>query len=404
MDGTSAQWLEKAKALLPDAVALRRRIHEHPELGLHLPRTVEAVREALDGLDVKIEHGPSTSGLIVTLQGPQQGRTVLLRGDMDALPMPEDTGLPFASKEEGKMHACGHDSHTAMLAMAVRLLHAERDRLAGTVKFMFQPGEEGHFGALRMIEDGLIDRHPRPDGAFAIHISPNIPAGLIAGRAGSVMASTDQIFIEVKGRGGHASMPHHALDPIPVACEIVSALQTFVTRQINAFDPVVVTIAKIESGTTVNVIPESARLLGTLRAVSESSRRTAKEGIARIAEKIAEAHGATARVRLDEGYPVTVNDGRAAAFAESIVKSTLGENAYVEMPAPVMGAEDWSYVLQRIPGCMVYLGVSPPGCDHHHAAPCHSNRMMLHEDAMAQGIAFHAAVAQRFLEHGFSTP
>src|SRR5689334_22251211 len=169
MDGNGV-WLKGAKELLPEAVTLRRRIHQHPELGLHLPKTVAAVREALDGLDVKIETGPSTDGMIVTLQGPTQGRTILLRGDMDAQPMPEDTDLPFKSQEPGRMHACGHDSHTAMLASAVKLLHANRAKLSGTVKFMFQPGEEGHFGALRMIEDGLIDRHPRPDGAFALHI------------------------------------------------------------------------------------------------------------------------------------------------------------------------------------------------------------------------------------------
>jgi len=246
----NAAWLNGAKELLPSAVKLRRRIHEHPELGLHLPKTVEAVRETLDGLDVKIEHGPSTSGLIVTLQGPTQGRTILLRGDMDALPMPEDTGLEFASKVPGRMHACGHDSHTAMLAMAVKLLHANRRKLSGTVKFMFQPGEEGHFGARHMIEDGLIDKHPKPDGAFAIHITPNVPTGIMTAKAGAFMASTDTIEVRVIGKGGHASAPHHTVDPMPVACEIVLALQSFVTRKINVFDPVVLTIAKIDGGTT----------------------------------------------------------------------------------------------------------------------------------------------------------
>jgi len=396
----SQVWTDGAKALLPETVTLRRKIHEHPELGLHLPKTVAAVREALDGLDVKIETGPSTDGMIVTLQGPTQGRAVLLRGDMDALPMPEDTDLPFKSKEPGRMHACGHDSHTAMLAGAVKLLHAHRGRLAGTVKFMFQPGEEGYFGALRMIEDGLIEKHPRPDGAFAMHITPNVPTGVFTAKAGAFMAATDTIEVRVVGKGGHASTPHYAVDPMPVACEIVLALQSFVTRKISAFDPVVLTIAKIDGGTTSNVIPESVNLLGTLRSVSEASRKRAKDGLKTVIEKIAEAHDARAEVRLTPGYDVTMNDGRMVDLAAETARELFGEAGFAPMPAPVMGAEDWSYVLQRIPGCMVFLGVAPEGCNHHHAAPCHSNRMLLDENAMERGIALYAAVAERFLDQG----
>lgn len=393
-------WLKGSQELLPETVALRRKIHEYPELGLHLPKTVSAVREALAGLDVTIEEGPSSSGMIVTLAGPSQGRTVLLRGDMDALPMPEDTDLPFKSKEPGRMHACGHDAHTAMLAGAVKLLHRNRAKLAGTVKFMFQPGEEGYFGALKMIEDGLIDRHPKPDGAFALHITPNVPSGMFTSRAGAFMASTDVINARVTGRGGHASMPHLALDPMPIACEIVMALQAMVTRRISAFDPVVLTIARIAGGTTNNVIPESVELEGTLRSVSETSRNTAKAGITQVFQKIAEAHGATGSISFREGYPVTVNDGRMVSLARETATSLFGARGFIPAPSPVMGAEDWSYVLQRIPGCMVFLGVAPEGCDHHHAAPCHSNRMMLDENAMANGVALYAAVAERFLEQG----
>ncbi|MCE9521933.1 MAG: amidohydrolase [Alphaproteobacteria bacterium] len=400
MSDNRQTWLEGAKALLPETVTLRRKIHEHPELGLHLPKTVAAVREALEGLDVRIETGPSTSGMIVTLQGPTQGRTVLLRGDMDALPMPEDTDLPFKSKEPGRMHACGHDSHTAMLTGAVKLLHQHRGRLAGTVKFMFQPGEEGYFGARYMIEDGLIDRHPKPDGAFAMHITPNVPTGIFTAKAGAFMASTDTLEVRVIGKGGHASAPHHTVDPMPIACEIVLALQSFVTRKINAFDPVVLTIAKIDGGTTSNVIPESVNLLGTLRSVSEGSRARAKEGLKKVIEKIAEAHDARAEVKLTPGYDVTVNDGRMVTLAADAARGLFGDKGFVPMPSPVMGAEDWSYVLQRIPGCMVFLGVAPEGCNHHHAAPCHSNRMMLDEHAMMNGVALYAAVAKRFLEQG----
>ena len=402
MSDDLSPWLDGAKALLPDAVTLRRRVHETPELGLFLPETVKAVREALGGLDVTIEEGPSSSGLMVTLKGPSQGRTIVLRGDMDALPMPEDTDVPFKSRVPNAMHACGHDSHTAMLAMAARLLHDRRDRLSGTVKFMFQPGEEGHFGAVKMIEDGLLDRHPKPDGAFALHITPNIPSGVFASRPGPFMASTDTIEITVWGKGGHASAPHHALDPLPIACEIVLALHSMVTRRINAFEPVVLTIAKIEGGTTSNVIPETVKMLGTLRSVSENARKAAKEAIPRIATNIAKAHGAWAEVTLTEGYAVTVNDGRMVDIARDAAREMLGDAGFMPMPSAVMGAEDWSYVLQKIPGCMTFLGVAPPGCDFHTAAPCHSNRMMLDEDAMANGIALYAAVAERFLDRGFA--
>src|SRR5438445_2940844 len=266
-------FLDEARALLPAAVRLRRRIHAKPELGLDLPLTTAAVLDELRGLDVEIDRGPSPSGLIVTLTGTRpgvkSGRAILLRGDMDALPMPEDTGLDYASEFPGRMHACGHDSHTAMLAQAVHLLHRHRNELAGTVKFMFQPGEEGHGGARLMIADGLLDADPKPDAAFALHIFPNFKAGAIAGRAGPLLASVDTWTIRVKGRGGHASMPHLAVDPVPVACEIGLALHAMVTRRANAFNPVVLTCGKIAGGTASNVIPEKVEMLGTLRSTSE---------------------------------------------------------------------------------------------------------------------------------------
>src|ERR1700746_1799736 len=281
---------DEARGLLPAAVALRRRIHQKPELGLDLPLTTEAVIEGLNGLEVGIARGPSTSGLIVTLRGAKPGRTILLRGDMDALSMPEDTGLDFASEFPGRMHACGHDSHTAMLVQAVHLLHRYRDELPGTVKFMFQPGEEGHAGARRMIEDGLLDADPKPDAAFALHIFPNFKAGAIAGRPGPLLASVDTWTIKVKGRGGHASMTHLAVDPLPVACELGVALHAMVTRRGNAFDPIVLTCGKIAGGTASNIIPETVEMLGTLRTTSEAARDNAHQGIRRVATNIAAAH------------------------------------------------------------------------------------------------------------------
>jgi amidohydrolase len=263
---------------------------------------------------------------------------------------------------------------------------------------MFQPGEEGHAGARRMIDDGLLDADPKPDAAFALHIFPNFKAGAIVGRPGPLLAAVDTWTIRVKGRGGHASMPHLAVDPVPVACEIGLALHAMVTRRANVFDPIVLTCGKIVAGTASNVIPEVVEMLGTLRTTSEAARDNAHQGIRRVATNIAAAHLCEADVTIRRGYPVTVNDAGFVEFARGVATDLVGAENYIDLPAPFMGAEDFSYVLQRMPGCMMFLGVMPDGHDgHDHVASCHSNRMILNEDAMAVGIAMHAAVAHRFL-------
>lgn len=390
-------WTSAGDALLEDAIALRRAIHMEPELGLDLPKTTAKVLKALEGLPLEIRQGPSTTGVLAILRGSGNGRTVLLRGDMDALPLTEDTGLEFTSRNDGAMHACGHDTHVAMLAGAAKALSARRDQLNGTVMFMFQPGEEGHHGARHMLNDGLID--PIPDAAFALHISPNMPTGCFASRTGPLLASSDKLRIRVKGAGGHASMPQDALDPIPIACEIVTALQAFVTRRISVFDPAVITIARIEAGTTDNIIPEDARLWGTLRTLSERTRAQAHEGIKKIAENIAAAHGAVAEVVIEGGFPVTVCDGRAVELAERTAKALYGDGAWITMPNPMMGAEDFSYVLQKAPGAMAFLGAAPTGVggDFRSCCALHSNRMTLDETVMARGIAMHCAFAEAVL-------
>jgi hippurate hydrolase len=388
-------WKVAGELGLEGAIALRRAIHAEPELGLDLPKTTAKVRAALAGLPLEIREGPSTTGLMAILRGPANGRTVLLRGDMDALPLTEETGLDFTSRQPGAMHACGHDTHVAMLAGAARALCAARERLTGTVMFMFQPGEEGWHGARFMIEDGLLD--PLPDAAFALHISPNMPTGVFASRAGPLMAASDVLRIRVQGAGGHASMPHDAQDPIPVLCEIVTALQTFVTRRIPVFEPAVITIAKIEAGTTNNIIPEDGRLLGTLRTLSERTRATAHEGIRRVAEHVAAAHGLKAEVTIDRGFPVTVCDGRVTDLARRAATALFGEGAWVDMPHPMMGAEDFSYVLHKAPGAMAFLGAAPEGGDYRTCCALHSNRMVLNEEVMARGIAMHCAMAEAML-------
>ncbi|HVC69095.1 MAG TPA: M20 family metallopeptidase [Acidimicrobiales bacterium] len=384
--------LVDAQRELDRAVVLRRRLHVHPELGLELPRTQQAVLDALDGLGLDISVGTATSSVTAVLEGARPGPTTLLRGDMDALPMPEDTGLPFASEVDGVMHACGHDAHVAMLAGAARMLAARRHTVAGRVVFMFQPGEEGFAGARHMLDEGLLDRTGPVDRAFAIHITPIFPSGMVATRAGTLMASADEFIATVTGRGGHASMPHDAIDPVPVACEIVTALQSMATRRLPAFDPAVVTVASIRAGTTSNVIPERAVLEGTVRAVSESSRALALDGVRRVVEHVAAAHLCSAEVsaRL-EGYPVTVNNDAVAERALQVAGALIGPEHTLRMPTPVMGAEDWSFVLQRVPGAMAFLGAAPVGIDR--PAPNHSNRMLIDESAMATGMALYAAMA-----------
>ena len=394
-------WQDAADGEFDAMVDLRRAIHREPELGLSNPKTRDKIRAALADLPIQWREGPSTTGLIGILEGASggNGRTILLRGDMDALPMSEETGLPFSSTVAGAMHACGHDSHVAMLAGAAKILCANRDRLVGRVLFMFQPGEEGHHGARHMLDDGLID--PLPDAAFALHISPNAPHGLFTGRAGPLLASTDKVKIKVNGKGGHASMPHDAIDPVPIACAIVGAIQQMVTRQVPVFDPCVVTIGKIAAGTTDNVIPEFADMLGTIRTLSPERRADVQARIKMLAEHMALAHGASASVEFTEGFPVTLCDSRAVAFGERVIHDMFGPDAFVTMPAPMMGGEDFSYVLNKVPGAMFFLGASHEGDDWRHCCGLHSNHMVMDEKIMARGAAIHAAFAERFLAEGW---
>ena len=402
---TSETLLEEAREIHDGLVALRRTLHQWPELGNHLPVTREQVLGALEGLPLDLTLHETTSGIAGMLTGGRPGPTVLLRGDMDALHMPEDSGVEFSSKVEDTMHACGHDTHTAMLVGAARLLSARKDELPGRVLFMFQPGEEGHHGARFMLDEGLLDVGPHAldgsaspvDAAFALHITSSAPTGFVTTRPGPVMASSDRMLITVIGRGGHASEPHRALDPIPVACEIVQALQVMVTRRIDAFDPSIITVGRISAGTTNNVIPERAEIEGTIRAVSEKTRAKVHDGIRRVAEGIAAAHEAAVEVEVQLGYPVTKNSDTFTEFTMGVATDVIGADRVIRLPNPVMGAEDFSYVIDRIPGTMMFLGGTPHDRNLATAAPNHSNRVYFDETAMIDGTALYAAVALRHL-------
>ena len=401
---------DAAQALAPKLTALRRAIHAEPELGLHNPKTSAKIRAALAHLPLEWREGPSTTGLVAVLNKGKpansgERRSVLLRGDMDALPMPEETGLEFASEVAGAMHACGHDAHVAMLVGAAEILCTQAERLDGEVRFMFQPGEEGWHGARFMLDDGLLGGvgvEPLPDAAFALHVMPNAPNGLVAGRAGPLLAAADRLEITVKGRGGHASMPHQTLDPIPVACEIVMALQAMVTRRFNAADAVVVTVGRITSGTTNNVIPDSAEIEGTMRTLSPGARRALRENVTRLAHGIAAAHGLEAEVTIHEGFPVTICDPRAVDLGAAVTAQLFGDSAFRRLEAPIMGAEDFAYVLEKVPGAMFFIGVAHDGVDWASCCGLHSTKMVLDEAVMPRGAALLAGLATRFLADGFA--
>ena len=390
--------LEDSRAIADRIVSLRRAIHAEPELGLETPKTLAKVRAELADLPLEWREGPSCTGAVAVLNPGKAGRSVLLRGDMDALPMDELTGLDFASTVPGRMHACGHDTHTAMLAGAARVLAARADELAGEVRFMFQPGEEGFHGARFMLDDGLLD--PLPDAAFALHIMPNAPHGTIGGRAGTLLAAADMLDIAVRGRGGHASMPHDTRDPVPVACEIVMALQAMVTRRFDAAEAVVVTITQLDAGSAHNIVPDKALLRGTMRTLTPDKRAAVQADIRRVAENIAAAHDCTAEVTITEGFPPTINDPRAVDLAERVATGLGG--AFLRLEAPIMGAEDFSYVLAKVPGAMCFLGVAEEGADWKSCCSIHSSRMMVDESVLPRGTAFLAGCATDFLDQGWS--
>ena len=391
-----SDWVETAEAGREELLTLRRAIHADPELGLDTPRTRDKLEAALTGLPLTIRGARKRSGFIAVLDGAPPGSTVLLRGDMDALPIHREDRRRVRQPRTRRMHACGHDSHSAMLASAAHILCAKRNDLAGRVLFMFQPGEEGHHGARLMLEEGLLG-DPLPDAAFALHVWPTLPHGAVACRAGTMLASTDTLIARIVGRGGHAAMPHDALDPVPVAAEIILALQSEVARRTPVTDPIVLSITKVSAGTTHNVLPDAVELLGTLRTLSPEARRRGREAFERICTHVAAAHGCSAEVTIEQGYPPTVNDPRAVA----LVRDIAGD-MFVELPASNMGGEDFSYVLAQIPGAMAFLGVAQKGAEVSGCAPLHNPAMMIDEAVLPTGVALHCAFATRFLERGWS--
>ena len=393
-----SDFLTEAREIQNDLAAVRRHIHQEPEIGLDLPKTQAKILAALDGLGLEISTGKSLSSVTAVLRGGKSEKTVLLRADMDALPVTELADLPYKSQIDGVMHACGHDLHVAMLIGAAKLLTKNKSKLNGDVVFMFQPGEEGFDGAGHMIKEGVLSASGRKaDATYGLHVmSSSIPTGSFTTKPGTMMASSDELHVTVVGMGGHGSQPHTAKDPIPVAAEMVSALQLLITRSFSAFDPVVITVGQFHAGTKANIIPDTAEFQATIRTFSAENRSRIQIEAVRLCKSIAEGYGLKAEVEVVEQYPVTVNNDAHAQFLGNVAAELFGNEGYMDMPNPIAGAEDYSRVLEEVPGSYAFLGASVDQ-DFTKSEVNHSPRAQFDDAVLYQGTALLSELAVRSL-------
>ncbi|HEV8307920.1 MAG TPA: amidohydrolase [Methylomirabilota bacterium] len=379
--------------LAPQLSSVRRTIHQYPEPGFAEVRTAALVAERLRALGLDVRTEVAKTGVVGLLRGAGPGRTLLLRADMDCLPVEEATGAPYASRHPGQMHACGHDGHVAMLLGAAEVLAARRQRLAGAVKFVFQPAEEGPGGAEPMIQSGVLDGPP-VDAAVGLHLLNDYPVGTIALRPGPIMAATDRVSLVVRGRGGHGAAPHQTIDAILVAAHLVTALQAISSREVAPTTPVVVTIGTIQGGFRYNVIAPEVALTGTVRSFDPKLRQELPGRIERIARGVAAAFGAEVEADYDFGYPSTVNDPAMTDLVRQAAVTVVGERGIV-VPDLLMGGEDMSYFLEAVPGCFAFVGSANPerGLNHPH----HSPGFDFDEAALPIGVQVLVRTAERYL-------
>ncbi|AOK20940.1 amidohydrolase [Burkholderia cepacia] len=377
-------------AIEADMIALRRRLHAHPELGFEEHATSGLVAEYLTTWGYRVTRGLGGTGVVGTLTRGA-GKRLGLRADMDALPIREATGLPHASRCDGVMHACGHDGHTAMLLAAARCL-AERERFRGTLNLIFQPAEEGLGGAKRMIDDGLFEQFPC-DAVFAMHNVPGLPAGVLGFCDGPAMASADEVRVRVTGRGGHGAAPHTTIDPVVVCASIVMALQTVVSRNVNPQDLAIVTAGSIHAGTASNVIPPHAELALSVRALSPDVRALLERRIREIVHGQAASYGATAEIDYRHDYPVLVNHPAETAFARDVAREWGGDGALIEQMQPIAASEDFAFMLEACPGSYLSIGNGDgaAGCGLHHPG------YDFNDACLATGASYWIALAERFL-------
>jgi amidohydrolase len=380
--------IEMPQRLLDDVVAVRRDLHSHPELGFEEVRTAKIVADRLRALGYEVHEGIAVTGVVGLMRGERPGKTVMLRADMDALPMPEELDSAYRSTIAGKMHACGHDGHVAMLLGAAELIAARRRELAGTLVLCFQPAEEGKGGARAMVEEGMLGRFG-VERAFGLHLYSQLSTGVLGFREGPFYASSDSIEITIHGHGGHGAAPHLSIDPILVAAEFVAAVQKVVSRQIDPLEPAVVTIGSIHGGTTHNVIPSSVRLLGTVRAFDHGVREKMAERIERVLRGVCDESGATYDFEYQWRYPVTTNDAAQTEYVRSLAERTVGSERVVRSEKH-MGAEDFSFFAEKVPASYFVLGCrngASTGFPHHHG------KFDIDEAALETGVRMMTALA-----------
>jgi amidohydrolase len=389
-----------AKELQGEIARFRHELHREPEIGLDLPRTQEKVLKELDGLPYEITLGESTTSVTAVLRGgaphaSSRKPAVLLRADMDGLPVQERTGVDYTSRIDGAMHACGHDLHTSMLAGAARLLADRRDQLAGDVVLMFQPGEEGFDGASHMIREGVLDAAGRrADAAYAMHVFSALePYAQFCTKPGVILSASDGLFVTVLGAGGHGSAPHSAKDPVTAIAEMVTALQVMITRQFNMFDPVVLTVGLLQAGTKRNVIPESARFEATIRTFSDESRERMMTAIPVLLKGIAAAHGLEVDVDYRSEYPLSVTDEDETHTAEKTIRDLFGDSRLTRWATPLSGSEDFSRVMAEVPGTFIGLSAVAPGADHTSTPFNHSPYATFDDGVLSDGAALYAELA-----------
>ncbi len=392
---TATRLRDEIDEILPGVIADRRHLHQHPELGFHEVETARFVTERLRALGVdEIRTGIAQTGVTGLIRGGRgAGKTVLLRADMDALPIQEENAVDYRSQHDGVMHACGHDAHTAMLLGVGRLLQERRDAFAGTVKLLFQPAEEGGGGAKVMIDEGVLD-DPKVDAAFGQHVAQEVPLGLVELRPGPAMASSDSFTVVIQGKGGHGARPQATIDPIAVGAQIVVALQTIVSRELDPTQEGVVTVGAFRAGEAHNVIPDTAELRGTVRSFTPENRQMLAERIEAMVRGIAAAMRAEVDFRYRFGYPPTVNEPAMTELVRGVAGEVVGPERVIDGPLH-MGAEDFSYFLERVPGCFWFVGSRNEDkglvWGHHHP------RFDIDEQALAVGIETMVGTTLRYL-------
>ena len=384
----------KQQGLENYVIGWRRRFHQNPELSFGEYKTAQAIAEELKRLGMNVKRNVGGTGVVGLLTGDQRGRTVALRADMDALPVSEENNTSYRSRNPGVMHACGHDGHMAMLLGAAKLLSSRRGQIKGTIKFLFQPGEETPpGGALEMIRAGVLE-NPKVDAAFALHLDSSLPSGAVGLRKGPMMAASDNFEITVTGKGGHAARPHSCLDPVTTAAQMISGLQTIVSRRIDPAQPAVITVGKVEAGTKHNIIPKKAVLIGTARTIDRHSTKMMPAWIKQMVSGIARANGLKAEVKYDKGYPVLFNDPAMVDFCEKAINETFGQSAVVRLEEPMMGGEDMAYFLQKVPGAFLRLGSRK---DRTTSYPWHHPRFEIDETVLPMGSGLLSEIATKYL-------